>query len=142
MIRLDFQLPDFTRLLWVSQNDRALWEPKIQRIHKEWDNVEYLSVKEGLRNGAIQSHGGDAFTALQRRAASDGLSLYTLGIHGASPVYSATPTEYKGGTPLFRVAILHPDFVKKFNAAIVEKDDLEVGRILGYPECCSKFFRK
>jgi len=31
--RLDFVLPDFTRLSWVSEKAREIWEPRITRIN-------------------------------------------------------------------------------------------------------------
>src|SRR5947209_2501636 len=53
MERLDFTLPEFTRLSWVSDVAREVWEPRLQRIAKAWLEVEWLSVVAGLRSCGV-----------------------------------------------------------------------------------------
>ena len=38
--RLSYVLPDFTRLSWVSDDARAVWEPRLSRIGAAWNAVE------------------------------------------------------------------------------------------------------
>src|SRR5260370_38409266 len=47
--RLDFVLPDFTRLSWVSDPAREVWEPRLSRITKAWFEIEWLAILAGVR---------------------------------------------------------------------------------------------
>lgn len=49
MERLDFELPNFTRLSWVSDAARNSWEPRLRRIVEAWSHVQGLSVASGIR---------------------------------------------------------------------------------------------
>ena len=46
---LDFLLPHFTRSAWVSDQARAVWEPRIHRITQAWFEIEWLSVVAAIR---------------------------------------------------------------------------------------------
>lgn len=142
MIRLDFQLPDFTRLLWASASARKIWEPRISQINKEWDDVQYRSVKEDFRKGCILPADLDSFSKLQIRAAEDGLIPYVIGLHSVRSIYAATPEKFDGTHGQFSIAILQPAFLQKFVKALAESDNSEIGRILGYPDCCIRFFQR
>lgn len=115
----------------------------MSRIVSEMLNVEYESVKRGVRNAAIQGLSANQLLALQRRTAEDGLSTYLLGIESANGIYSASSREWNGkGAPQFRTAIINSQFVKRFAQAVIEFDNSEIGRLLGYPDCCIRFFQK
>ena len=53
--RLSYVLPDFTRISWVSDQARATWEPRIQRIGHAWSEIEWRSVLNGSRRCALTS---------------------------------------------------------------------------------------
>jgi hypothetical protein len=44
MERLNFVLPEFTKLSWVSDSTQEVWEPRLGRITKAWLQIEWLSV--------------------------------------------------------------------------------------------------
>lgn len=41
MKRLNFILPEFTRVSWVSENLRQVWEPRINKIQYMWKKLEW-----------------------------------------------------------------------------------------------------
>ena len=47
--RLDFVLPDFTRLAWVSDHAREAWQPRRGRITAAWLDIEWRAVVAGVR---------------------------------------------------------------------------------------------
>src|SRR5436190_3602553 len=54
MKRLDFRLHDFTRVSWVSDQARDIWQSRIQRIVASWQEIEWLSVADGMRPCAVK----------------------------------------------------------------------------------------
>src|SRR5512145_2605229 len=49
MERLDFVLPDFTRVSWVADRAKEVWQPRLQRISRAWLEIEWRSVVAGIR---------------------------------------------------------------------------------------------
>src|SRR5262245_63262431 len=54
MERLPFVLPDFTRMMWVSDRARDVWAPRLQRITRAWLEIEWRAVVAGVRRCAIR----------------------------------------------------------------------------------------
>src|SRR5205823_7018959 len=50
---LDFVLPDFLRLAWVSDPARDVWSVRFQQVMHAWAELEWLSVAAGIRNCAL-----------------------------------------------------------------------------------------
>ena len=61
--RLSYVLPDFTRVSWVSDAARGVWEPRIQRIGQAWSEIEWRSVIAGIRRCALTSVSADRLVA-------------------------------------------------------------------------------
>ena len=51
--RLDFVLPDFTRLAWVSDHAQETWQPRVARITAAWLDIEWRAVLAGVRRCAL-----------------------------------------------------------------------------------------
>ena len=51
--RLDFTLPDFTRLAWVSDHAKEVWQPRLSRITTAWLEIEWRAVLAGVRRCAL-----------------------------------------------------------------------------------------
>lgn len=107
---------EFTRMAWASEAARAVWEPRVRAISKALLEAEVESVRRGLRACALQ--------------------------------FTATPDDLRrfGGLPF--AAVTHGRCVAAGSAAARdafvsawrERDDREVGRLLGFPACCTAFF--
>ena len=141
--RLDFVLPDFTRLAWVSDPAREVWEPRLQRIIEAWMQIEWLSSAAGVRACGIVMATPEQFLKQAPIWAEHALSpmpLQMLGISRQS--YSATTVAVVPGEPFaFRFVLGSPSDVASFKRAWDAADQREIGQLLGYPSCCRDFFR-
>jgi SAM-dependent methyltransferase len=142
--RLDFRLPDFTRVSWTSDTARATWKPRVQRIGRAWAEVEWSSVAAGLRRCSLTRFDPDDLPALTSKYGRAGLSVMALGFEGASTSsYSSTPTPFEPGKPsVVAAAVGRIDDVVEFSDAWRESDHEDIGELLGYPPCCRAFFRR
>jgi hypothetical protein len=129
-VYLDFQMPAFTRLLWVGDAARRTWEGRLDSIRQAWHQVEELSVVEGLRSAAsVVVPSGDL---VDRAAEWSRRGLSSL------PVDSVCRED---GAPLaFQVVVGSARSCGAFREASHEDDHAAMGRLLGYPACCTAFY--
>lgn len=145
MNRLPFtrELPDFTRRQWASAQARAVWQPRMQAATTAWLKIEQLSVLEGVRPSALMHCTPDELPVASAWAARRGLSVVPLAIVANSAQYSASSRVPRAGEPwAYRVALTWPAHVIEWTDAWQTNDDEAIGRLLGYPECCRRFFRR
>jgi len=144
MDRLDFSLPDFTRLSWVSDPAREVWEPRLQQITKAWLEIEWLSVADGVRRCGVTIVSPEEFVQQAGEWVKRGLNGLPVEIQGtSSSSYASTAVETELGKPfVFRVVVGLPRDVADFKEAWDETDDQKIGSLLGYPACCHEFFRQ
>ena len=141
--RLQYVLPDFTRISWVSDGARATWEPRIQRIGNAWSEIEWRSVLSGLRQCALTSVPADRLIARSAEWAVAGLSTMPVAISGTTPGYASTSVAPRAGEPFeYRVAVGGLSDVAALKQAIDAGDDGVMGQLLGFPSCCIAFFRR
>ena len=142
--RLDFTLPDFTRLSWVSEEARQVWEPRLKSISRAWLDIEWLSVPAKIRSCSLTRLSPEAFTREAVRWASHRLSMLPLQIEGASDQpYSSTPRSPEPGKPsVLCVVVGTPETVARFKEAWDVHNNEEIGTLLGYPPCCRSFFQQ
>ncbi len=143
MERLDFTLPDFTRVSWVSDDARAVWEPRLGRVTAAWIEIEWRAVAAGVRRCAIATSAPETLPALGHTWAEHGLSavpIEMIGVNGQP--YAATPVAVQAGGPFaYRIVVGRVDDVAAFGRAWEVGDDTAIGELLGYPACCRDFFR-
>ena len=144
MQRLDFTLPDFTRVAWVSDGARATWEPRLHRITAAWIEIEWRAVAADVRRCAIATTTPEGFLVESARWADLGLSAVPIEMMGISgQPYSATPVATRPGQPfVFRFVVGRTQDTAKFKHAWDAADDEAIGDLLGYPACCREFFRR
>jgi hypothetical protein len=130
MQRLDFRLPDFTRVSWVSDRARLVWQPRLERIRASWREVEWLSVAAGVRECAVLSLPADSVAAQVELWRQRGLTAAPVGTEEAAPT---APARWAVGAA--------PD-VADFQRAWQAGDDRVLGRMLGHPCCCLDFYRQ
>jgi SAM-dependent methyltransferase len=143
MQRLDFVLPDFTRVAWVSDRARAVWEPRLTRIITAWSEIEWRSVLEGVRSCAVTSATPEQFLKVGAVWAENGLNALPVEMLALSgQPYDATGRRPEYGQPfVFRLVVGRPRDVAEFKAAWDAGDDEQIGTHLGFPDCCRSFFR-
>ncbi len=144
MKRLDFVLPDFTRLSWTGDRARHVWEARISRISQAWSDIEWLSVLAGIRACGLKIASPEEFVAQAGEWAKQGLSGLPLAIQGLSPhSYSSTSIQPEAGKPIvFRIVIGSPANITSFKKAWDNNDDEQIGQLLGYPTCCHHFYHR
>jgi hypothetical protein len=143
MKRLPFRLHEFTRVIWTSEDARSIWAPRIRGISKAWQELEVLSVSGDLRECAICYVPPDAFVDRVRNWSSEDLFGAPLQIHAQGSGYSTVAREPNSRDPIaFRVAVGRPKSVQAFLKAYDNQDDVLVGQLLGFPRCCTAFFRE
>ena len=141
--RLPHVLPDFTRLSWVNDRARSVWEPRITRIGSAWAEIEWRSVASGIRRCALTSVPSDRLVLRSTEWAASGLSMMPVAMSGTSPGYASTSVAPRVGEPFeYRVAVGALADVAALKHAIDAGDDGTMGRLLGFPDCCIAFFRR
>ena len=141
---LNFTLHDFTRLSWVSDQARTIWEPRMNRITQVWKEVEWLAVALGVYPCHMVTVSLEDFVDRAGKWAKRGLNALPLGIEELSgaPNPGSTVNLNQGKRFLFRVILGVPLDVSAFKQAWDADDNATIGRLLGYPRCCLDFFRK
>jgi hypothetical protein len=139
--KLDFLIPDFTRVIWVSDQAKAVWEPRINRISQKVIELERESVLK-LKRSALQVLSRADFPGAVTFCQQNNLVLLPLAVNGTTQNYSATSVPYQGGDYTIRVAIIRPNMLDEWLAAWKRQDDKWIGELLGFPECCVEFFQK
>lgn len=142
MDRLDFTLPEFTRVSWVSDAAREVWEPRLKRITLAWLELEWRSVLEELRRCGVTIVSAHGLVDRAGDWAHHGLSGVPLEIVGQTQEDVSVATGVGLGEPcIYRVVVGTPDSVRVFRHAWDAGDDQEMGRLLGVPPCCIEFSR-
>jgi SAM-dependent methyltransferase len=144
MERLDFSLPDFTRLAWVTDRAERVWRPRLERIATAWAETEWRAVLAGVRACAVAMASPEEFMAMGGRWAEEGLNALPVEMTGVSgQPYAATDVPLEAGQPfVFRFVVGRPADVAAFKAAWDAADQEAIGDFLGYPPCCREFFRR
>ena len=137
-------LDDFTRVQWTSAEARKLWEPRISSIGQHWAAAELQSVEVGIRAAALQFATLEQLPTLSKKAAQKELSLTVLELGlVAGGSYSAgrsSPEQLEGAEAKYRVALTRPGLAEKFAEAWDTQNDTLIGILLGFPDCCRRFF--
>jgi hypothetical protein len=136
-------LPDFTRIAWASPQAQSVWQERVRRVTQAWEQIERLSVQDGLRSSALQNVTPDALPLLGAWAASVGLHVVVLervGVRGNYTASHVPVTEGQGWA--YRVAVATPAAAMRWPEAWRNKDDEAIGKMLGFPFCCREFFAK
>ena len=144
MERLDFTLPDFTRVAWVGDRAREVWEPRFARITAAWLEIEWRAVLAGVRSCAVAVASPEEFITRAQVWVEEGLAALPIEMMGLSgQPYSATPVPMQPGQPFaFRLVVGRPADTAAFKAAWDAADQEAIGDLLGYPSCCREFFRR
>ena len=141
--RLRHVLPDFTRVSWVSDRARGVWQPRLARIATAWAEIEWRSVEFKIRRCALTSVSSEQLVARSAECAARGLSMMPVAMSGTSPGYASTSIAPRMGEPFeYRVAVGALADVAELKQAIDAGDDRTMGQLLGFPECCIGFFRR
>jgi len=138
--RLGFLLPEFARVSWINDSVQRTWAPRFRRIRTCWRETEWRSVADGIRDCALISEAGAGSATEGAPWSRAGLSAELL-----DPVGSIA-SKYKCWTNLTKTSerallvIGRLDRVRQLRQAVASDNHDEIGRLLGYPDCCRRAF--
>jgi hypothetical protein len=142
--RYPFPVAEWTRLQWASEPARATWEPRLARITQAWEATERASVGS-VRSACRQTIPSVQIPELVEMATEKALILLPLEGVAQPAGYQAGPGQVlaDGEAPWgFQVALVTRGVALEWQAAWRINDDEALGAMLGYPECCRKFFQR
>lgn len=144
MNRLNFILPDFTRIIWVSSHAKEVWQPRLSRISKSFSQIEFESVLQSKRSAYLYSIDGQRFieTQIEIDSQFDNLSLIPLDKITKTNSYSNTQQRVDDQTEDYNVrcVLIETKYKKQFAEAWKTGNNSIIGKLLGYPQCCIDFF--
>lgn len=135
---MNHPLPDFARLAWASSEARAHWEPIFFRCATAMQQIELLTVSEGIRRCARTTVAAKDFPEWSAKVRQLGLAPVPLRAVAATTTYSnsAEPPRAGGPVSFLAAAVRIVDSVEAYKVEHGEEE----GDWLGYPPCCRQFF--
>lgn len=143
LTRYAFPVPEWTRTIWVSAAAQALWAPRLSAISQAFQAAERASVGP-VRQAARQAIAPEQWPVFSRKAAESGLVAVALTQSAAGSAYQAGPASMTAGAPWAYTAALTASAAaaRAFLTAWDAGDDVVIGELLGFPPCCTAFFRR
>jgi hypothetical protein len=132
---LNFRLPDVVRLAWVSEEARSAHQPRIEGVRKAWNSAEWRSILSDIRPCACIVTSPKSISLLTADVSAQGLKLYPL------RVVELTANQRTDAPILIDTVIGRRRDAKLFVKAWKRRDTGEMGRLLGYPRCCTEFYQ-
>jgi len=148
VIKLNTHRENFTSISYNAAhlNKADAYNALIDRIINSFNTIEYLSVLEGTRDAHLMFLKPHEVEIKRNEFSKYGLDIVLLNKEGSSDgKYGNHSLEYNGGDNFIWRSILTKETEKwKEIWTLREKDVLLgeylIGRGLGYPDCCCKFF--
>jgi hypothetical protein len=128
MDRLNFKIPEFVRIAWATAKAQEVWEPRIQKCSN------FFTYLERLDRTAIISLKPDELIHHPYRP-------IPLAQVNTSQTYQAGSPEFRANQPWEYRCAIGPR-AESLAISYIKQDWIDVGRILGYPECCIQFFQQ
>lgn len=141
MNRLPFALQDFTRISWVNEEARTVWAGRISGINKMHAYLEWTSVVAGIRKCALQMLDKSQLIDRTSSLRSHGLELIILKSVRAASSYQSRISDATSGEDASWCVIGESENIAGFHRAFDDCDNVTMGRLLGYPECCIEYFQ-
>jgi len=140
--RRSFAMPQFVRLAWTSEHARQIWAPRFRQVIQAWGDVELLSVAHGIREVALVTVPTTKAAEYIGQCHSFGLTWIEVE-RGAQ----AYPDQHRISGPrsteiIIRAAVGSKSSSLQCKEAWDAHDHDEVGRLLGYPQCCRAAFTR
>jgi hypothetical protein len=140
--RLNFILPEFIRIGWITDRARNAWGKRLQRVIRAWGEVESASVTLGVRDVALIKTSAQRKSEIEKSLASQDWMAVLLDTPDrfVKPAEDTANGESNGPAAVHLVIGKEPH-ISRFHQAWLEKDHEQIGQLLGYPACCRNAFR-
>lgn len=144
MRRLNQEPPkEFVTHSWINSQYQAVWEPRITKILSCLSELEWRSILAGVRACGLTSVDANRFQAFSLKLAGKGLSVAILEQVVKQDCYAAARRNPLDGEPFdYWCAIGRMPDIQLLKSAHLNHDDEAIGRLLGYPSCCTHFFKR
>jgi len=141
-MRLDFQIPEFIRIIWTSPEARKVWESRVSTISNLWPKIERLAVANNTKPLALQTCPPEDLMDMISWCAKRNLVIVPLRQEGTAPNYINASIPFRQNSPWnFRVVIGQWAQVEEFVKLWKSGNDVDIGAALGFPMCCQWFFQ-
>lgn len=139
----NFNLDGFCRQIWLNKRAKEKWSSVLPEAASLLQSLEVESVVRGQRPCSWQTIGEEDHPRFQREWTSKGLVSAIIRRVGQFQGFTNQHYPVREGEPALVCCILSKsvDDLEAFRKAVVEEDDYAQGILLGYPECCCRFFR-
>lgn len=133
----------FSKISWYSSRIKSEWEEVLKKAREIAFISEYEMVKQHLREANVYHMYPHSFDEQIRDITEDGLVFLPI---LRSKVYNGFSHKHYPSnnidkdTFVFGVVAETLDVAKKFKEASDNGDHVTQGRLLGYPDCCARFF--
>jgi len=136
----------FTRILWFDQKTKQIWKRQIEQARRLYEAVEFATFEAGMRDVYVMH--------IYPEKISQQLEMIAKGKYVFLPIlkskrYSGFSHRHippKPGDPYFIYGVVARNLedAERFKECSIgnKVDHVEIGRLLGYPECCTEFFDK
>lgn len=143
MNRLNFLLPDWTRIIWVSEEAKNVWLPRINLISSCFQDLEQKLVFAGHKPANLTSLPHNVFIDKQISLSKTEFRLVPLARIKQNTVYSNTSEPAANDSQYdVRCVLIKKELESEWIDAWNKNDNKVLGRLLGYPSCCVDFFQK
>ena len=139
----DFDLDGFRREIWLNRRAKEEWGSVLLEAASLLQDMEVESVARGQRPCSWQTIGEEDYPRFQREWESKGLVSAVIRRVGQFEGFTNKHYPVREGEPAMVCCILSKSMsdLEAFKKAVEEQDDYTQGILLGYPECCCRFFR-
>jgi hypothetical protein len=137
----DFVSP-FVRIL--PKKGYEEWILKLSKMAFLFHEAEYQMVKEGYRKAAVIHISQENLGAMLEKINKDKLVFTPILTSGYYQGFAHKHKPPKPGEPFFWYGSLTKTYEdgQRFKKAELERDHKTIGLLLGYPECCIRYFIK
>ncbi len=139
--RLDFRLPHFLRMAWATAAARDRWSGPLNRLVDEVRTSEWLSVAAGLRLAALIVVPRAQVSALAGEWSRRGLSSRVVSQDDAMQIRALNGKTSHSTLGHEVHLVTRSERIKQVEAIWRLADLVEMAGWLGYPTCCTAFFR-
>jgi hypothetical protein len=143
MKRLDFVLPEWTRIIWNSKESKNIWEYRISKISNAFVTIEKQTVLAGIKPSWLTTISESELQILKQDLKDTEFEVHPLSKTPIVNSYSSSPQPYIEGQPYhYRIVLTHKNKIKDWKEAWEKSDNIKIGELLGFPICCQNFFQK
>jgi hypothetical protein len=141
---LNFQMPPFTRTVFASKEAKDEWAVRLDNAQDLFTKLEQLSVKRGLRSCTTVYIPHDKLEEKAKEFEEEGLYFTPARKVNTHNGFTITHGHLDEKQPWqwFGALSSNKQDSERWVRAYHEYDHETMGTLLGYPECCKKFFQE